>query len=76
MTNKHLINKKLLSVTELAKYLGVKKSTIYSWVHQKRIPFIKICRLVKFDICSINAWIKQHTVCENNTMDTKGFLHP
>ena len=54
----------LLCLNEIAQYLGVKPSTIYSWVNQKRLPYIKIGRLVKFDLRDIDAWIQGRKVKE------------
>jgi excisionase family DNA binding protein len=31
-------------------------------VSQRRIPFIKVGRLVKFNQGTLDAWLKQHTV--------------
>ena len=40
---------RLLSVEETAKYLGVQKSTIYSWAWRRKIPSVKIGRRLLFD---------------------------
>ena len=40
---------RLLNVEGSAKYLGVRKSTIYSWAAQKKIPSVKIGRRLLFD---------------------------
>ena len=40
---------RLLSVEGSARYLGVRKSTIYSWAAQKKIPSVKIGRRLLFD---------------------------
>ena len=57
-----MIEKRFLGVKELATYLGVKVNTIYSWVFQKKIPYVKIGRCVKFDIKKIEEWIKEREV--------------
>ncbi len=41
--------KRLLSVEETAKYLGVPKSTIYSWASHRKIPSVKMGRRLLFD---------------------------
>ena len=41
--------KRLLSVEEAAKYLGVKKSTMYSWAWRRKIPSVKMGRRLLFD---------------------------
>jgi excisionase family DNA binding protein len=34
-------NDRLLDVTEAAAFLRIKRSTLYGWVHERRIPFRK-----------------------------------
>ncbi len=41
--------KRLISVEEAAKYLGVQKSTIYSWAWRRKIPIVKMGRRLLFD---------------------------
>jgi excisionase family DNA binding protein len=40
---------RLISVEEAAKYLGVQKSTIYSWAWRRKIPSVKMGRRLLFD---------------------------
>ena len=56
------MKKRLLDIKELSEYLGLKKHTIYTWVSQRRIPFVKCGRLTKFDMESIDNWIKENSV--------------
>jgi excisionase family DNA binding protein len=53
---------RLVSVKEAAAYTGLSPHTIYTMVSQRRIPFVKVGRLVKFDVDLLEKWIKQHTV--------------
>lgn len=53
---------RLVSVKEAAAYTGLSPHTIYTMVSQRRIPFVKVGRLVKFDLDLLEKWIKQHTV--------------
>ncbi len=41
--------KRLISVEDAAKYLGVQKSTIYSWAWRRAIPSVKMGRRLLFD---------------------------
>ncbi len=41
--------KRLISVEDAARYLGVKKSTIYSWAWRRKIPSVKMGRRLLFD---------------------------
>ena len=54
--------KKLLSVNEVAEYLGITVNTVYGWVHIKKIPYIKMGRLLKFDQAKIDEWIDKQSV--------------
>ncbi len=41
--------KRLISVEDAARYLGVQKSTIYSWAWRRKIPSVKMGRRLLFD---------------------------
>ncbi len=41
--------KRLISVEDAARYLGVQKSTIYSWASRRKIPSVKMGRRLLFD---------------------------
>lgn len=56
------MEKRYLNVEELSQYIGVKKNTIYNWVSQRKIPFIKCGRLTKFDIKAIDKWMAESNV--------------
>ena len=51
----------LLTVKEIAEVPKISESTLYRWVHQKKINYIKLGGL-KFDSDYIQEYIKQHTV--------------
>lgn len=55
------IRKRLLKIDELSEYINVKKSTIYDMVYRKRIPYIKINNLLRFDKETINIWLSSKT---------------
>jgi excisionase family DNA binding protein len=46
----HKTMRKLVSIKEAAHYTGLSPHTIYAMVSQRRIPFVKVARLVKFDL--------------------------
>ncbi|OGS20058.1 MAG: hypothetical protein A3J83_03550 [Elusimicrobia bacterium RIFOXYA2_FULL_40_6] len=48
----------LLNIDEAAEFLKMKKWTIYAWISQKKIPFIKCGRLVRFDIDVLSKWLQ------------------
>ena len=41
---------------------GLSVGTLYHWVCQRRIPFMKIGRLTKFDVEAINKWLEKKAV--------------
>ena len=47
----------LITVRELSEFLKVKKSTLYSWVHSRAIPFYKLNGLLRFDMAEIEEWV-------------------
>ena len=51
-----------LSPLELSLYLGMSIQTIYEWTSQKKIPFIKLGRLVKFDKQEIDEWMQTQKI--------------
>ncbi|MBU1112824.1 MAG: helix-turn-helix domain-containing protein [Candidatus Omnitrophica bacterium] len=50
---------RLMSVDELADYLGLQKQTIYNWLHSKKITGMKIGKVWRFDRRYIDGWIKE-----------------
>jgi excisionase family DNA binding protein len=45
------------TIVELAERLHVSRHTIYTWVSQRRIPFLKIGRLLRFDLDAVERWL-------------------
>ena len=63
MNNKQLssnIQPNLLAIDEVAKFLGISKDTIYKMVNQRRIPYVKFRRLLRFELDALDSWIRQH----------------
>lgn len=52
------LRRPLLTVHEAARFLSVSVSTVYGWVWQRRIPFVKIGRVVRFDPRDLDAFIE------------------
>ena len=47
-----------MTLDELAEYLGLRRQTIYNWLHQKKISGIKIGKVWRFDRDEIVKWVK------------------
>jgi excisionase family DNA binding protein len=50
----------LLNVKQVAGYLQLKESTIYSWAQDGKIPAIKIGRTWRFRRSDLDAWLERH----------------
>jgi excisionase family DNA binding protein len=56
------MDKRYLSPKELSEYTGLSVYTIYLWIRQRKIPFIKKSRLKKFDKEEIDKWFKRDEI--------------
>jgi len=55
---------RLLTVKELANYLGVNRFSVYRWVAQKRIPHLRVDRLIRFDLREVEEFMKRRPTGE------------
>ena len=53
------IQKEVMDVKELGKYLGIGKSKIYQLIQEKKIPAARIGRQYRFSKSVIDAWLKE-----------------
>lgn len=56
------MNNALLNIQETASYLRISTSTLYRWVHQKKIKFVKIGSRVLFAQETLEEFIKSKTI--------------
>ncbi len=61
-TGSQPITRRLFTIQEIAEYTGLSVRTLYRMVSQRRIPFVKMGRLVKCDLKAMDAWIERHSV--------------
>jgi excisionase family DNA binding protein len=59
----------LLNVKQVAGYLQLKESTIYSWAQDGKIPAIKIGRTWRFRRSDLDAWLERHLQEETDMGD-------
>jgi len=59
---------KLLDISQLSEIINIKKQTIYDWTHKGLIPYVKVGRLLRFDLNDIERWLKsnKHTKVSRN----------
>ncbi|WHZ27567.1 MAG: hypothetical protein OJF51_002364 [Nitrospira sp.] len=56
------MTRRLLNIRQVADYTGLSVHTLYTMVSQRRIPFVKLGRLTKFDRYELDRWIESHSV--------------
>ena len=61
-----IMQRRFLGIKDCAEYLGITKGTLYVWVCHRKIPYVKVGRLVKFDLKAIEEWLKANAVAELN----------
>ena len=53
---------RLLTIQQVAAYVGLSHHTIYRFVSQRKIPHVKLGKVLKFDRAEIDRWITAHAV--------------
>ncbi|MBN1273888.1 MAG: tyrosine-type recombinase/integrase [Candidatus Aminicenantes bacterium] len=66
------MSQSLLTVKELSSFLHVHPNTVYKWTDEKRIPFIKLNGLVRFNKKQIEEWQNQN----NSPIPENGSILP
>ena len=52
----------LVNVNEAARFLAVSPSTLYGWIWQRRISFVKVGRAVRFDRADLERFVSQNRI--------------
>jgi excisionase family DNA binding protein len=52
--------RRLIDVQAAASYLAVSVPTLYGWVWQRRIPFVKVGRALRFDVADLDSFVAAH----------------
>lgn len=52
----------LLTYEELATHLGLSPNTLRIWAMNRKIPFIKLGRAVRFRASDVEKWLSENTV--------------
>ncbi|GAB61804.1 MAG: DNA-binding protein [Candidatus Jettenia sp.] len=61
---------RLLKIQEIAEFLNVKESTLYSWAKNGLLPSYKLNGLWRFDIEEIEKWIIQSKALPDTSRKT------
>ena len=61
------MEKRFLTVAEIAEYLGFKQSAIRKWIRLGKIPFNRLNGGIRFDLRLIDQWAqKRQEQVQNN----------
>ncbi len=52
------MDKRWLSVDEIAIYLGISKETVYKWIPRKHLPAHKAGKFWKFNTKEVDEWVR------------------
>ena len=58
---------KWMSVSEIAKHLGVATITIYRWLEKGHIPAHRVGKQWRFNLSEIDAWVKSGNASEDTS---------
>lgn len=58
-----------LSVTEIAKYLGASKDSVYRWIEKQAMPAHRVGRAWKFKRDEVDAWVRSGGSSDGNSVD-------
>jgi len=53
---------RLMTVHQAAQFLSVSISTLYGWAWQRKIPFVKVGRALRFDKSDLEIFIQSNRV--------------
>ena len=56
------VGKRLLSVKEAARYLGLEADTVYKKARLRELPSVKVGRALRFDVVALQRYIGEHTI--------------
>lgn len=53
------MEKRYLSIKEVAVYTGISVGTLYHWSREGKIPVVKVSNLLRFDKVRIDKWMNE-----------------
>lgn len=54
--------RQLITIQEAARITGLSPHTLYGMVSRRQIPYLKVGRLLRFDVELLDRWLKERTV--------------
>lgn len=66
----------LLTIKDLSKTLQIKRSTLYAWVKQGKIPSLKLNGVVRFIPQEVSKWLETSRLAASPPVLALGTSHP
>jgi excisionase family DNA binding protein len=65
-----------LTLERTSEYLGIKKTTLYQWMHKNKIPYYRPAgKLVFFSRLELNKWAFMHKIMTKEVMNKKPYRY-
>jgi len=72
---KENVLKEFLNIQALSQFLGIKVSTLYAMVEERKVPYYRIGRLIRFKKSEIDLWLEgQRKACADVNKETRRIL--
>jgi len=68
-TQNPIMQKRYINAKELSEYLSLPIGSLYQMTSRKQIPYVKIGRLLKFDIKDLDKWLEKKKVKPHKIWD-------
>ena len=66
----------LLNYKQASEFLSVPRGTLYSWVHHRTVPFVRMSkRVIRFDKAALTRWVDAQRLGPE-TSTSEGGMHP
>ena len=62
-----MIKKEYLTVDDVSKILSISRHTVYSWIYQGNIPYVKINNTYRFRKDKFHSWLKRRSYDPDTT---------
>lgn len=63
-------NDQLMDIKDVATYLRVKESTVYTWAQAGKLPAFRLGRLWRFRRADLDDWLENKRLCQNGGGET------
>ena len=72
-----MVGKEFLNIQDLSQFLGIKVSSLYAMVEEKRVPHYRIGKLIRFKRSEIESWMEEKKqVCVDIDKEAERILKP